>query len=398
MYASSIFDQTLNKYELKSSTFWNKDHTSILGVGMNHEELTSANYAEVPPFQSYFAFGQHEWSMTEELSLTAGFRFDAHNEYASQWSPKFSGLYRPNDFIHIRASLGGGFKAPEFRQLYLDFTNAQAGYSVFGSNTVINGVDQLQSEGQIDELLITPNSIGEIKAEHSFAYNVGFDLFPFEGVQFRMNAFRNNVQDLIDTQRIAVKSNGQSVFSYFNLNRIYTQGFETEVRITPTSAENLRFSVGYQYLDARRQITREFDEVVDGRVVTKTRKDYIPMFNRSKHTWNAKLFYTFGRLGIDSNLRFLYRGRYWFGDSNNNNTPDEGEYGLDPKDISSSTFLGTAESHLKKTTINASLSKLLAGKYRVQVGVENLLNFQSPRFMPSNPGRTFYAQINIQLY
>ena len=99
-----------------------------------------------------------------------------------------------------------------------------------------------------------------------------------------------------------------------------------------------------------------------------------------------------------SNLRFLYRGRYWFGDSNNNNTPDEGEYDLDPKDISSSTFLGTAESHLKKTTINASLSKLLAGKYRVQVGVENLLNFQSPRFMPSNPGRTFYAQINIQLY
>lgn len=398
VYATSNFDQRLNKYELKSSTFWNKDHTSIFGVGMNHEELTSANYADVPPFQSYFAFGQHEWSLTEELSLIAGFRFDAHNEYASQWSPKFSGLYKPNDVIHVRASVGGGFKAPEFRQLYLDFTNAQAGYSVFGSNTIVDGVNQLQDEGQIDELLINPSSIGEIKAEHSFAYNVGFDLFPFEGIQLRMNAFRNNVQDLIDTQRIAVKSNGQSVFSYFNLNRIYTQGIEAEVRFTATDVENIRFSMGYQYLDARRQITREFDEVVDGRVVTQTRKEYIPMFNRSRHSWNAKLFYTFDRLGIDSNLRFLYRGRYWFGDSNNNNKPDEGEYGLDPNEITSTTFFGSMESHLKKTTINASLSKLFAGKYRLQLGVDNLLNFQSPRFAPANPGRTFYAQFNIQLY
>ena len=323
---------------------------------------------------------------------------DAHNEYASQWSPKFSGLYKPNELIHIRASVGGGFKAPEFRQLYLNFTNAQAGYSVFGSNTVSDGVDRLESEGQIEELFINPNSIGEIKSEQSFAYNVGFDLFPFDGIQLRLNAFRNDVQDLIDTQRIAVKSNGQSVFSYFNLNKIYTQGIETELRFSSTEIENFRFSIGYQYLDARRQITREFDEVVDGRVVTQTRKDHIPMFNRSKHSWNAKLFYTFDRLGIDSNLRFLYRGRYWFGDSNNNKTPDEGEYGLDPKDIATSSFLGTTESYLKKTTINASLSKIFAGKYRLQVGVDNLLNFQSPRFMPSNPGRTFYAQFKIQLY
>ncbi|MEX2478181.1 MAG: TonB-dependent receptor [Gracilimonas sp.] len=398
LYAFSNFDQTLNKYEIKSSTFWNKDHTSVFGSGMNEEELVSANYADVPAFKSYFLFGQHEWTLTKKLSLTGGFRFDAHNEYASQWSPKFSGLYKPNDVIHIRASVGGGFKAPEFRQLYLDFTNAQAGYSVFGSNTVIEGVERLDNEGQIDELLINPSTIGEIKAEHSFAYNVGFDLFPFSGVQLRINAYRNNVQDLIDTQRIAVKDNGQSVFSYFNLNKIYTQGIESELRIVPNGYDNFRFSVGYQFLDARRQITREVDEVVEGRVVTRTLKEDIPMFNRSKHSWNAKLFYTFDRLGIDSNLRFLYRGRYWFGDSNNNNKPDEGEYALDPNEGASSTFLGTAESYLEKITVNASLAKTFLDRYQLQVGVDNLLNFQSPRFVPSNPGRTMYVQFKIKLY
>lgn len=398
IYSSSNFDQQLNKYELKSSTFWNTDHTTVFGGGMNHEELISENYAEVPPFESYFVFGQHEWQLTKKLSITTGFRFDAHNEYASQWSPKFSGLYKASDIIHLRASLGGGFKAPEFRQLYLDFTNAQAGYSVFGSNTVTEGVERLENEGQINELLIDPQNIGEIKAEHSFAYNAGLDLFPAEGVQFRINAYRNNVQDLIDTQRIAVKSNGQSVFSYFNLNRIYTQGIETELRVKPAGSENLRFSLGYQYLDAQREITREYDEVVDGKVVTNTRTEHIPMFNRSAHTWNAKFYYTFTRIGLDSNLRFLYRGRYWFSDSNNNNRPDEGEYALDARSFANSSFLEAAESYLEKVIVNASLSKSFAGRYRLQAGVDNLLNFQSPRFMPSNPGRTIYAQFNIQLY
>ncbi|WP_428235964.1 TonB-dependent receptor [Gracilimonas sp.] len=398
IYASGIFEQALNKYEIKSSTFWNKDHTSVFGVGMNHEELVSANYADVPAFQSYFVFGQHEWNMNEELSFTTGFRFDAHNEYASQWSPKFSGLYKPNEIIHIRASIGGGFKAPEFRQLYLDFTNAQAGYSVFGFNTVVEGVERLQNEGEIDELLIDPRTIGDINAEHSFAYNAGFDLFPFDGVQLRVNAYRNNVEDLIDTRRIAVKTNGQSVFSYFNLNKIYTQGIESELRFVLPNSEKVRISLGYQFLDARREITREVDKIVDGRVVTTVRKEYIPMFNRSRHTWNAKLFYTFERLGVDANLRFLYRGRYWFSDSNNNNQPDDGEYALDPNGIQNRTLLGSAESYMRKVIVNASLAKTFGERYRLQVGADNILNFQSPRFMPSNPGRTFYAQFKIQLY
>jgi outer membrane receptor for ferrienterochelin and colicins len=398
VYTNGIFEQALNKYEIKSSTFWSKDHTTVFGLGMNHEELVSANYANVPAFQSYFVFGQHEWNLNEELSFTTGFRFDAHSEYASQWSPKFSGLYKPNEIIHIRASVGGGFKAPEFRQLYLNFTNAQAGYSVFGFNTVVEGVERLQNEGEIDELLIDPLAIRDIKAEQSFAYNAGFDLFPFDGVQLRVNAYRNNVQDLIDTRRIAVKTNGQSVFSYFNLNKIYTRGIESELRFVPGNSEKVRVSFGYQFLDARREITREVDEVVDGRVVTKTRKEYIPMLNRSRHTWNAKLFYTFERLGIESNLRFLYRGRYWFSDSNNNNRPDEGEYALDPNEFPDNTFLEVAESYARKVIVNASLAKTFGERYQLQVGADNILNFQSARFMPSTPGRTFYAQFKIQLY
>jgi len=400
IYDLTTYEQVMNKYELKSSTFWNNTHTTILGVGLNHEELVSGNYADAPSFNSFFTFGQHEWQLIDELSLTAGYRFDTHSEYASQFSPKFSTLYKPNDFIHIRASVGGGFKAPEFRQLFLNFTNAQVGYSVFGSSTVVEGIEQLQDEGQIQDILIDPNTVGEIEAEQSFAYNLGLDMFPFDGIQLRINAFRNNVQDLIETQRIAVKNNGQSVYSYFNLNKIYTQGIESELRFTPQSLNDLRIAFGYQFLDARREITRQFDDVVDGRVVTVTEKDYIPMLSRSKHTFNAKFFYTLEELGIESSLRFQFRGKYWFADYNNNNRIDDNEYALkvNPVEQGGPYAFRYMAGILNKTFINASLAKTFFNNYRLQVGVDNLTNYTNNQFLPSNPGTTFYAQLNIQLY
>ncbi len=379
-YFADDFEQTFDKYELKSSTFWSDIHTTISGIGMNREDLTADIYANVPYFDSYFAFAQHEWNTSKKLSLTGGFRFDSHSEYSSQLSPKFSGLYKPSDKIHLRASVGSGFKAPAFRQLFLNFTNPVAGYSVFGSSTVVEGVQRLQEDNQIQELYFNPNEIADIKAERSFAYNAGIDLFPSNQFSIKINAFRNNVRDLIETQRIALKTNGQSVFSYFNLNKIYTQGFETELRINPAFDKNLSVALGYQFLDAQREITRQFDDVVNGQVVSVTKTEYVSLFNRSKHTSNLKVFYTLEKLGLDVNLRIRYRGKYGFADINSNQIIDDGEY---------------AESH---TIINTSIAKEFKNRFRLQFGVNNISNYQNEQFLPSNPGITFYTQLNIKLY
>ncbi len=386
IYFSDSFSQTLNKYESKASAFWNSDHSTIAGIGMNREDLTAEIYADVPGFSSYFAFGQHEWQANDKLSLIGGFRFDAHSEYRSQLSPKFSALYKANDKVQFRASFGGGFKAPDFRQLFLNFTNPIAGYSVFGTSTVVEGINRLEEDGQIEELYFSPSEITDIRAEESFAINAGVDLFVNDDIQINFNAFRNNINDLIETQRIALKTNGQSVFSYFNLNKVYTQGLETELKFQPANLNGLRISLGYQYLDARRQITRSFDRVENGVVVTKTEDICIPLYNRSKHTFNAKLYQYFEKSGIETGLRFMLRGKYWFFDYNDNGIDEESEYVLND------------DNPLQNTIVNYSISKTFAERYKVQFGINNLFDFQDEIVLPSNPGRTFYTQININLF
>ncbi len=380
VYFNDSFDQTLNKFEVKSSTFWSPEQTTVLGTGINREGLNSEIYASVPSFDSYFAFGQHEWSPSDKFSITGGFRFDAHSEYKSQLSPKLSSMFKPNKYVHVRASIGGGFKAPDFRQLFLNFTNPLAGYSVFGSSTVAEGIQTFQENGQIAELYFAPEQIEEIKAEHSFSYNAGVDVFPTDDLQLRFNLFRNDVRDLIETQRIATKTNGQSIFSYFNLNKIYTQGLETEIRFKPSLVKGLRIALGYQYLDAQREVTTQMDDVQNGEVVTITKNEYVPLFNRSKHTSNLKIFYTLESLGLDASLRMQYRGKYGFADINVNNRIDDEEY---------------TDAY---TVINTSIAKTFSNRFKLLFGIDNIMNYQDSQFLPSNPGITFYTQLNIKIY
>ncbi|WP_070155492.1 TonB-dependent receptor plug domain-containing protein [Sphingobium phenoxybenzoativorans] len=56
-------------------------------------------------------FGQVEQDLTPDLTLAGSARLDAHNAYGTQFSPRFSALYRPGPW-KIRASAGRGFYAP----------------------------------------------------------------------------------------------------------------------------------------------------------------------------------------------------------------------------------------------------------------------------------------------
>lgn len=376
LYDHTSFHQYYHKPEFQAGYRWNENHHSILGSGLIFERLNAERYPGQPGFTTTFAFLQHSWNPFIDFEVTGGVRYDMHSEYRSQVSPKISVRYRTADWLQVRASAGRGFKAPEFRQLFLDFTNSTAGYSVFGSSTVADGLQRLQQEGQISQILIPADLLKEIRAESSWAVNVGFDLDPVDDVRLRINLFRNYVADLIETAPVARKTNGQSVYSYFNVDEVYTRGVEAELRWD--IGQGLHASLGYQLLDARKRVASERTiQGEDGEIMQRTEISHEPMFNRSKHSGNVKLFYDH-ESGWGANIRGILRGKYGLFDSNGNGYVDD------------------AEHEPGYQVWNAALSRELFDKFTVQAGVDNLLDYTNIN-VPYLPGRLWYVQASIRL-
>ena len=379
LYEHTQFDQYYNKSELQFNKYWNSNHISTIGSGYKHEQLKAQRYDGQPAFNSHFIYGQHEWMPSKGWDVIAGLRYYNHSEYASQLSPKLSARYKLTDWLHLRGSAGSGFKAPDFRQLFLNFTNPTVGYSVFGSSTVRQRIQDLQERGQISQILIPLDQLKEIRAERSWAYNAGIDLPPTEDLELRINLFHNDVNDLIESAPVATRNNGQSIFSYFNLDDVYTRGLETQLRWQP--GPQFELSAGYQLLDARRKIedTRTVQDE-QGEIIEKKVSSYKPMFNRSKHMANLKLYYFWKALDVDANLRGTWHGQYGRRDINGNSYVDSNEY---------------EDAYM---IWDAALAKSFRSRYTLRLGIDNILDFTRPTDLSYIPGRIFYARISLQLY
>ena len=377
-FSRDQFDQNFQRSELQSNYVWNQTHITTAGGGLDRHTLNAERYAGNPEFTNTFFFGQHEWTPTQRLDLIAGFRTDIHSEYGSRVSPKFSASFDATPWLDIQASAGSGFKAPDFRQLFLAFTNPTAGYSVLGSSVAIDELNELEQAGQIDQININLGQMNEIRAEHSWAYNAGIELAPMQELRIQAGAFYNNVYNLIEAAPIAVKVNGESVFSYFNLDEIFTRGIEASASYTPFPQLNV--ALGYQFLDARRRVdeTRTVQNA-QGDIVEQRFVSFEPMFNRSRHSGTVKFFYELRELGLEANLRGELHGAYGRTDLNGNGFVDPGEFerGYSIWDL--------------------SLTKQFMDHYRIQVGVDNLFDFTRPADFAWLPGRLFYARASFQL-
>ncbi len=103
-HESYLLESTLSGYTLSSQ--W------VVGLAMQSdsfesEDFPNFNYSyEVPGI-----FAQTDYEFTEQISTSISARLDDHSEFGSQFSPRISLLYRPDDWT-IRASYGRGYFAP----------------------------------------------------------------------------------------------------------------------------------------------------------------------------------------------------------------------------------------------------------------------------------------------
>lgn len=385
IYDETFFIQSFKRPEIQTDVVFNEKKLLTAGIGIVAESVEATRYDDLKQFNTKYIFAQYEYFPISKLHFIIGTRYDAHSAYRNQISPKISTSYEVSSKITLRGSVGVGYKAPDFRQLYLNFTNAVAGYSVFGSQEVVKNVAKLQAEKQITDLLVDVSSFGELRPESSTAYNFGGKYTDGQGIKASVNVFRNDIRDLIETQAVARKTNGQSVFSYQNLSKVFTQGAEIEVsKAIEINSQKFSFSSGYQYLDAKDKAVlekieagklyrRDAETLITERV---SRKDYGGLMGRSRHSANFKLFYE-TKTGVSASLRGIYRSKYGFGDMNGNAVLDaENEY---------------VNGYM---TWNISAAKLYK-KLNFQAGIDNLLNYKNPKYIANLAGRLAWVRLQF---
>ena len=389
------FGQTLHRVEQQLSYTLNKKLEIVGGAGGNLEHMDENILTNVKDIKSYFAFTQANWQVMPRLSYTLGLRYDHIVNYGWRLDPSMAIQYQLSPTWSVKAAYGTGFKAPDMKKLYQVFYNPSYNYMVIGSSVMRNIVNQMLAAAQISKYELEPvyNEIkgNMLEAEMSKSYNLSLT---YETTNKRLRAegsvFYHDITNQINPVLIGTDINTRALYSYRNNAKAYYKGAELSVRYSPTAG--LKISAGYQYLIAKDKTVEEqiheggkyyeplFDPNTGYVNYTPSAKDYWGIENRSRHMYNARVFYTYLPWDLSANVRVNYRGKYPFSDKNNNGYIDRFD-----------TFVRGYY------LLNAGIEKkLLKRDLSLRFNAENLLNFIDAK-VPSQPGRIFFAGISYHL-
>ena len=278
--------QDLVKGEAKFDTTLWKKHQLTLGGEIVLENLQSQRITSGKRgILTNALFVQNEFRPISAFALVIGGRLDNHSEFGTHFSPKLSALYRATNNLRVRASYGQGFRAPDFKNLYLDFTNVTSGYQVLGNPS--------------------------LQPESSHNWNLGAEYQVFDSLLARIHVYRNDLHNLIEAERIGQSAAGGSKFEYQNISKAFTEGVDVEAVIR--SMGGFTSTVGYAYLRGADKQTR------------------LPLLNRSTHSGVLKLAY----LHTNSDFLIDLRGRYaspW-------GFFDDGDKVLEPEELAPSYWV-----------------------------------------------------------
>lgn len=352
------------------------------GGGFVYEQLNTSRYEGIRSNNIGYAFLQNEWMPKDNLNIIAGLRYDHNQAYASRFSPKLATRYSPSDKLKLTASYGAGFKAPDFRQLYLSFiNNASGGYALFGANEISQlMLEKMKQQGFIETILPRANDLSVLKPETSQGFNGGAAYQFTKKLHGEINLFHNDISNQILFDVIALRPNGSQVFSYFNVARSFTQGAEVNVRYHLHQKWSL--SGGYQFLNTGDKDVIEAirngevfgrDENT-GQVFRLTRSDYYGLPGRSRHMANVKVNFEDPRSGWQTSIRAIYRNRWGTFDQDGNGI-------INRKDETASGFV----------MLNANVQKQTGKQWMLGIGLENILNHRDAANLPNIPGINVFA-------
>jgi outer membrane receptor for ferrienterochelin and colicins len=210
--------------DIKLGTTWDMHHVQFGGqwLRQNLKDSVVNNKGENQSIQQS-AFIQDDWAINDELSLLLGGRFDHHNIYGWESSPRAYLVWSQGNWV-IKGGYGEGFKAPSLKQLSSEYETSAAGGLFY-----IVGNPDLQPE---------TNKSYEISARYG---NKDWHL--------TTTLFKTKAEDLIETFCISGCDGRGALRNYRNIESATLSG--TEVNAFWQVSDKISVSTNANYLDAR---------------------------------------------------------------------------------------------------------------------------------------------------
>ena len=311
------------------TTLWQKHHLTLGGEAILENLQSQRIEGGERRIFTTSLFVQNEYRPISAFALVMGGRLDDHSEFGTHFSPKLSSMYQVTDDFRIRASYGQGFRAPDFKNLYLNFTNVTSGYQVLGNP--------------------------DLQPESSHNWNIGVEYQVFDGLLARIHGYRNDLQNLIEAERIGQTAAGGTRFEYQNISKAFTEGVDVEISIG--SYRGFTSTVGYAFL-------RGADKASG-----------LPLLNRSTHNGVLKLAYTHLNSGFQADIRGRYASPWGFF--------DDGDNVLESEELAPSYWVW-----------NVRVSKTLFKRFKASIGCNNIFDFKIPAFY-TFIGRSVYGGFSL---
>lgn len=244
-------------------------HRLTFGGELRRTELShNQNLSSDAQVDQKAAYLQDEFSLGN-LDITLGGRWDEHDGFDGEFSPRAYGVYNLTDNWVIKGGAGKAFKAPSIYQL-------DDSYSVLACRGVC---------------AVYGNP--DLKPERSTSYELG-TLYQNERLEAGFMLFHNDIKDLIMTETTTIRRvpgvglvADDPELTYYNQDRVRLQGYELQGRYTFSDAIGLR--ANYTYVDSENRDTGE------------------PLPNTPEHTANIGIDWQ-ALPQLSTNLDYQYTG------------------------------------------------------------------------------------------
>ncbi|WP_321779547.1 TonB-dependent receptor plug domain-containing protein [Sulfurimonas sp.] len=266
-YTHKMGDDTLNA-ELKIASF---DNNFIVFGGEYRKEKyrkkyddaaddTSKGFEDSINYASVYL--QDEIEIGSSTILTIGARYDKHERFGGEFSPKANLVYKLSDNSRLKAGYGHGFSAPTVTQ-----NSSEYGVAIpvefYPAGPPFNGMPKTFHRFHGND---------NLKPEKSDTFEIGYD-YEKDQITFVATYFHTELTDLIDNLHTGDTIVGPMTYReylYSNVGKARIDGVELEFTQNKIF-DTLDFNLNYTFLDTENKDTKK------------------ELHNRPAHTANLKL-------------------------------------------------------------------------------------------------------------